>query len=117
VEKLRRAFAEAGSDHLLRDLERLADVRQFLERAAGSAEDIGALTTIVYERHADVQRGKFDRGRRKMPWLEKTTAGLARTATRAGGLQFEATEVADIGPHPYRLASADALVAAGGVSR
>jgi hypothetical protein len=35
------------------------------------------------------------------------------TTTRVGGLNREATTADEIAPHPYRLDSADALIAAG----
>jgi hypothetical protein len=63
-------------------------------------------------RHSDVQRGKFDGGRRKMPWLEVTTGRISLTMTRVGGLSGEAVSPQDIAPHPYRLAAADPFVAA-----
>jgi len=91
-----------------KDLNRLADTRQFLELAA-SSRDVGALVQATLDRHRDVQRGKFDRGRRKLPWLEVNGGRLNLTMTRVGGLNYEATTPDDVAPHPYRLASADAF--------
>ena len=63
-------------------------------------------------RHADVQHGKLDQGRRKMAWLEENSGRISLTTTPVGGLNFEATLPDQIAPHPYRLNSADALIAA-----
>lgn len=102
----------AESEQFQADVERLCDVRRFLETAAAACTSSEALADELLCRHADVQRGKFDRGRRKMPWMEQTMGRIALTMTRVGGLPFEATAPEEIAPHPYRLASADALIAA-----
>jgi hypothetical protein len=47
-----------------------------------------------------------------MPWLESTAGRISLTMTRVGGLNKEATVPTDVAPHPYRLFSADALIAA-----
>ena len=47
-----------------------------------------------------------------MPWLEVTADRISLTMTRVGGRKREATSPQDIAPHPYRLATADAFVAA-----
>jgi hypothetical protein len=60
----------------------------------------------------DIQHGKFDRGRRKMPWLERNDSRISLTITRAGGLNFEASLPEHITPHPYRVGAADALISA-----
>lgn len=110
--RLVEVLDSAESEQFQADLERLSDVRRFLETAAAACTSNESLVDEVLSRHADVQRGKFDRGRRKLPWMEKTMGGIALTTTRVGGLPFEATVPEDIAPHPYRLASADALIAA-----
>jgi hypothetical protein len=94
------------------DVQRLEDTRRFVEQAASACDSNEALTLELMARHEDVQRGKFDRGRRKMPWLETTGNRISLTMTRVGGLNREATKPADIAPHPYRLSSADALISA-----
>lgn len=105
---------EARTEQFLAGLDRLGDVRRFLEVAAAASGSVESLARELLTRHADVQRGKFDRGRRKMPWLEETAGRISLTMTRVGGLDREAKLPGDIGPHPYRLSSADALVAAAG---
>ncbi len=94
------------------DLDRLSDVRRFLEEAGAAVGDIEAFIGAVISRHTDVQHGKFDRGRRKMPWLERNGSRVNLTMTRAGGLNSEATVTDHIAPHPYRLRAADALISA-----
>jgi hypothetical protein len=92
------------------ELERLADVRRFLEKASYAAGDIEAFIGEVVARHTDVQHGKFDRGRRKMPWLERNGSRINLTMTRTGGMNREVTLPQHIPPHAYRLRAADALI-------
>jgi hypothetical protein len=94
------------------DLDRLSDVRRFLEDASAAVGDPEAFIAVVINRHADVQHGKFDRGRRKMPWLELHESRINLTMTRAGGRNSETTLPEQIAPHPYRLRAADAFIAA-----
>jgi hypothetical protein len=100
----------ARSEAFLIGLHRLEDTRRFLERASTSCGSPESLTQEVLARHRDVQRGKFDRGRSKMPWLEVTADRISMTMTRVGGLNKEVTVPSAIAPHPYRLFSADALI-------
>ena len=73
-----RRFLDAidhGSTPTFREnLDRLSDVRRFLEIASGAVEDHSSFIDTLINRHADVQHGKLDRGRRKMPWLERNDA-------------------------------------------
>jgi len=94
------------------NLDRLSDVRRFLEAISGAVQDNSAFVEAVITRHADVQHGKFDRGRRKMPWLERINSRIQLTMTRSGGMNREATDPAHINPHPYRLGAADAFISA-----
>jgi hypothetical protein len=94
------------------DLDRLSDVRRFLEEVCATVGDIQAFIGAVISRHSDVQHGKFDRGRRKMPWIERNDSRINLTMTRAGGMNSEATIPEHITPHPYRLRAADALISA-----
>jgi len=91
--------------------DRLSDVGNFLE-AAGAAPTPEVFIRTTIARHADVQHGKFDRGRRKMPWLEIDGTRINLTMTRVGGINWEATLPEHIAPHPYRLGAADALIKA-----
>lgn len=104
---------DSGQSELFRmDLHRLEDARRFVESTAAACGSNEAITRELMARHDDVQRGKFDGGRRKMPWLETTGNRISLTMTRVGGLKKEATTPVDIATHPYRLASADALISA-----
>ena len=96
------------------EMNRIEDTRRFLECVSAACSTPESLARELMGRHGDVQRGKFDRGRKKMPWLEMTNGQISLTMTRVGGLNIEATLPSDITPHPYRLASADALIAAAG---
>jgi hypothetical protein len=112
AQRFNRAFEKRRTDHLVAGIERIEDARRFIDRAAAACDTPWLLCDEVLVRHADVQHGKFDRGRRKMPWIESGAAGLALTSTRTGGLSFEAKSLDEISPHPYRLAAADALLVA-----
>ena len=94
------------------NLDRLSDVRRFLEAASGATADHSTFIDTLVSRHTDVQHGKLDRGRRKMPWLERNEARINLTMTRAGGMNHETAQPAHITPHPYRLGAADALISA-----
>jgi hypothetical protein len=100
--------------HLTDGISRIDDALRFLERAAMSCGSAVELCDHLLSRHTEVQRGKFDGGRRKMPWIESATAGYSLTSTRTGGLGFEAKQQNQIAPHPYRLVAADAFLAAAG---
>lgn len=94
------------------NLNRLSDVRRFLEIVSGAIDDNLAFIEAIITRHTEIQHGKFDRSRRKMPWLERNGSRIILTMTRAGGLNREATQPAHITTHPYRLGAADALISA-----
>jgi hypothetical protein len=110
--KLAAILDNARSEQFRIGLQRVEDTRRFLERASASCGSPESLTREVLARHGDVQRGKFDRGRSKMPWLEITADHISMTMTRVGGLNKEATVPSAIAPHHYRLLSADALITA-----
>lgn len=102
---------QSGTEAAFRqDLDRLSDVRKFLEEASAAGRDTQTFIGAVITRHADVQHGKFDRGRRKMPWLERNDTRINLTMTRARETNWEATLPEHIAPHPYRLRAADALI-------
>jgi hypothetical protein len=103
------ALDTAQSELFMENINRLESARRFIEIATTSCGSNKQLAMAIMEHHDDVQRGKFDRGRRKMPWLEITGNRICLTMTRVGGLNKEATSPESIVPHPYRLASADAL--------
>lgn len=106
------ALDQASTSGFREDLNRLGDVRCFLESAVGSVAEHSAFVDAFLSRHTDIQHGKFDRGRRKMPWLERTDARITLTMARVGGMNREVTRPEQITPHPYRLGAADALLSA-----
>ena len=110
--RFQKSLQEGQTELFSRDLERLTDVRTFLESAASKSDNPQDMVVEVMRRHTDVQRGKFDRGRRKMPWLEINGDKICMTMTRAGGLNREALKPDNIAPHPYRLNAADAMISA-----
>jgi hypothetical protein len=112
VSTLEAALHRVRTPHLGANPEPLVDVRQFLVRMAAAVPNVSDVSDVLLSRHADVQHGKFDRGRRKLPWLERTPDGIVLTMTRVGGLDREVTSPADIRPHFYRLAAADAFTSA-----
>jgi hypothetical protein len=116
VRKFVASLDNTCTNYLAADSDRLADVREFLSRAAVVSSEPVAMTEVLVTRHRDVQHGKFDRGRRKMPWIEPSGGSLSLTSNRVGGLAFEVTDTEGIRPHAYRLAAADAFLAASGSS-
>lgn len=112
VQRLFNILDQGTMPSFRENLNRLSDVRRFLESASGAAHDNAAFVDAVIGRHADVQHGKFDRGRRKMPWCERNNSRIQLTMTRSGGMNREATQPAHINPHPYRLRAADAFISA-----
>jgi hypothetical protein len=114
--RLGAALDAVQSEQFQLGLHRLDDTRRFLVCASAECGSPESLILEVVARHDDVQRGKFDRGRRKMPWLEVASGKISLTLTRVGGLDKQATVPADIYPHPYRLSSADSLIAAAGAA-
>ncbi len=111
--KLCAALDSTVTERFRQDLQRLEDTRRFLERASNACVSPTSLARELMDRHSDIQRGKFDRGRRKMPWLERIGDRISLTMTRVGGLDREAMTPEAIAAHPYRLSSADALNQAG----
>lgn len=105
---------KVNTANLKADWERLKDVEAFLESAASACSKADRLLKVVMTRHADIQKGKFDRGRRKMPWVQNLNGYISLTLTRVGGLTGEATKPDQIEPHPYRLNAADHWISAAG---
>lgn len=108
-----RAALEGGMTTAFRDqLDKLDDVTVFLKQAAAACDKPNTLADTILERHRDVQSGKFDRGRRKMPWIHRLDGRIELTLTRAGGRDFEVQAPEDILPHFYRFQAADAFLRA-----
>lgn len=107
---LARLSAEGKSEQFQMNLERIRDITTFLSLSSDACEDSVKLVDCLLQRHTDIQHGKIDRGRRKAPWIEKQAEGLSMTM-RDVGLIDNPESPDQIIPHPYRLASADALIA------
>ena len=105
----------ASSEHFKHEIQRLDDIRESLLAVADASTVNGCegLAKAIVRRHRDVQNGKFDGGRRKMPWIEESMRGFVLASTRVGGLDHEVTDPVEITPHPYRLQAADAWFEAG----
>ncbi len=93
--------------------ERIADIYHFI-LSSSRCDNQTALVRTVLSRHTNVQHGKFDGGRRKMPWIEEKNNSLSLTMTRSGGRQFEVTRPEEIRPHFYRTDSAEIFHRQGG---
>jgi hypothetical protein len=110
---LERLLENATTPEFKAELGRLDDVRAFLA-AVGKVSGTAAFIEIVLARHAEVQRGKHDRGRRKLPWVEAVEGVATLTVARAAQVRGEPRRVSDIAPHAYRTSTADAFLEAAG---
>lgn len=90
------------------NLERLDDAVQFVARAAAAKSLTDFLDTVLV-RHRDVQHGKFDRGRRKLPWIERRGGRLCLALSQVGR-HTEVTTADQIVPHLYRLGTLDSFL-------
>lgn len=106
---LERLDGEGKTDHFQLNLERIRDVAVFLSLSAEACSDPVKLVHCLLMRHTDIQHGKIDRGRRKAPWIVRQGQGLSMTM-RDVGLIDNPESTGQVIPHPYRLASADALI-------
>ena len=109
VVRFEKAVEHAETPEFKLELERLKDVRAFLVEVSRSGSTPNGLVDQVLRRHADVQHGKFDRGRRKLPWVEAANGNAVLTLARATQVAGEPCCPEDLQPHEYRTASADAL--------
>lgn len=110
VREFLAALDESATAEFQHDLTRLTDLRHFLETAAEACSSAKDLADTLLNRHRDVQAGKFDRGHRKMPWIERHNGRLALTMTPSTMRKGEPSDPEDIIPHFYRLDAADWLL-------
>jgi hypothetical protein len=115
ADRLAAAMEEGVTVKFRENLERLRDVRTFVEAAAASATPAEFLEHVL-ARHRDVQRAKFDRGRSKMAWLELRSGSVTPTLAVAQHLSRAPDTVDAMPAHPYRTVAADRFCAMGGVS-
>lgn len=112
VANLERAIGEATTSEFGKNLDRLDDIRSFLAKVTSAGSNAAELSERVLARHVDVQQGKFDRGRRKLPWVELAGDKASLTMARATQVRGEPRRPEDIPTHEYRTRSADALLRA-----
>jgi hypothetical protein len=110
---LQNVISKASTETFRCGLDRLKDVKLFLDEAATSAATRQGFVEAILDRHTNVQNGKFDRGRRKLPWIERKAAHYELTLSKVGDVSGEPKSIDDIRPHEYRLAAADRFIAAG----
>lgn len=111
VRRLEVSIDEATSPSFKKDLERLKEVRAFLSAFGGTGSDAAShFVDRVLRHHADVQHGKLDQGRRKLPWIEVEQSRAVLTLARSPQVATEPSVQTDTAAHEYRTASADALV-------
>ena len=106
------ALEGCNTPEFRQDLSRLDNVKSFLVAAVGACGDPVSLADTVLDRHRDVQVGKFDRGRRKMPWIQRQDGYIRLTLSRSGGQGKEITSPEEIEPHYYRFFAADQMIKA-----
>lgn len=109
---LEKAVAQCSYEGFRQGIDRLHDVRTFIQAAAVASSTRDVLD-VVLGRHADVQHGKFDRGRRKLPWIERTADRYDLVLSGVGDTSGEPKSLEDVRSHEYRVAAADRFLAAG----
>lgn len=116
AERVLAAQDDLGNHGLHEEAQKMDNAVRFCCSAQRTASPSG-MVEVIMQRHADVQHGKFDRGRRKLPWLEVRGNTIAVTSSVAGGQRREVTKPEHIPVHAWRVTSAlNYLRAAGGVA-
>ncbi|MCA9599444.1 MAG: hypothetical protein KC776_39320 [Myxococcales bacterium] len=113
LEQRREELLQLGLNDTAR---RLTDVVKF----AGTAGRAGSATEFmdaVLFRHREVQHSKLDRGRRKLPWIERQADKLVISSNLAGASAAPIVDAQEVLPHAWRTWAARNFVrAVGGVS-
>jgi hypothetical protein len=110
-QQFEQALSSGVTELFRRDLDRLNDVKGFVSGAA-AVNQTQLFVEGLLDRHTDVQRGKFDRGRRKLPWIERKSSRYELTLSQVGDVSGEPKSVDTVRPHEYRLATADRFISA-----
>ena len=100
------AAQESGVELVQAARDALAEPAAFVHELGQRARDPKAMVDAILQRHKEVQEGKFDRGRRKAPWIVEEAGSYRLTFARVGGLNRPVTDPAQITPHDYRLRNA-----------
>lgn len=111
AQQFQQALSSGMTEPFRHDLDRLNDVRGFVSSAA-AANQTRLFVEALLDRHTEVQHGKFDRGRRKLPWIERKSSHYELTLSQVGDVSGEPKSIDDIRPHEYRLAAADRFISA-----
>ena len=111
AQQFQQALSNGVTEAFRRDLDRLNDVKGFLGNAAGANRSQVFVEALI-DRHTEVQHGKFDRGRRKLPWIDRKSNRYELTLSQVGDVSGEPKSVEAIRPHEYRLAAADRFISA-----
>lgn len=110
AQQFQQALAGGATEQFRRGLDRLNDVKEFLSNTAVSQPSL--FVEALLDRHKEIQNGKFDKGRRKLPWIERKSKGYELTLSQVGDVSGEPKSVDAIRPHEYRLAAADRFILA-----
>jgi hypothetical protein len=90
----------------------LADAADFVRALGRPGLDSGTVVETLLHRHKDIQEGKLERGRRKMPWIVRDKGAYCLTFARVGGLDRPVTNPSAITAHDYRLRNGRRFLAA-----
>jgi hypothetical protein len=115
VAALEDALVEGQTRAFCVSLERLSDVRGFLQGIV-AARSVPQLVERLLARHREVQRAKVAGGRAKMPWLEIREGRVALTLSSGMRMLRPPERSQDVLAHPYRTAAVDSFLLAGGAS-
>ena len=102
------AMDQGVSENFRRNLTHVNHVWSFLNTAQSACQEPFDLAQVLLTRHRDVQQRKFDRGRRKMPWIDERLEGIGLTRRTVGAVKTPENPN-QISAHPYRLGAADSL--------
>ncbi|MBF0290630.1 MAG: hypothetical protein HQK86_00580 [Nitrospinae bacterium] len=100
-------ISNLDTEHMSRGMEKIEDIRRLFELMRDASSDTVELARVIQHRHEDVQRGKYDNGRSKAPWVERTEAGFALNNAAPKSFTAEPVETDTIIPHSYRTGTAD----------
>lgn len=111
AQQFQKALSGGMTEQFRRELDRLNDVKEFLRSAADKNQPRLFVEALI-DRHTEIQHGKFDRGRRKLPWIDRKSNRYELTLSQVGDISGEPKSVDAIRPHEYRLAAADRFISA-----
>lgn len=113
ADALKRAVEALQAARLLAGRGVVGDVVEFGTQLVAARDEWSFVERLV-GRHHDVQRGKVDRGRPKMPWLERSGDRWQLTLADMSDLRAPPKREDDLAAHPYRTLAADSFGASHG---